>query len=243
MVGRRSQVKNPKEGMAQFAMRSCGTSTIACLRYKRIGGAGILTKDSKRSRHSSYENQKKKPGDVGLHAHLRDLLGEGSRGCAADFDKESTNLRIEVGDVSDCLHPAEPAGQLRSSITLNVVSAPKRWQTSSFPHRRRKTEALPGPVRLTMGLRACKGTVAGRVGGEGVAVLIEYTLRLSRFNSSSVPRRSFVPAVKSSQALRTRRQSLGKDGRLESAYGWTQHGTPTATDDAVERLSKTVAIN
>src|SRR5262249_35204180 len=47
-----------------------------------------------------------------------------------------------------------------------------------FPTGGGKTEAYPGLSALTMGLRRLQGSVAGRSGEQGVAVLMRYTLRL-----------------------------------------------------------------
>lgn len=47
-----------------------------------------------------------------------------------------------------------------------------------FPTGGGKTEAYLGLSAYTMGLRRLQGTIAGRVGDEGVAVLMRYTLRL-----------------------------------------------------------------
>src|SRR5213078_3098809 len=47
-----------------------------------------------------------------------------------------------------------------------------------FPTGGGKTEAYLGLSAYTMGLRRLQGTVAGRSGEHGVAVLMRYTLRL-----------------------------------------------------------------
>ena len=47
-----------------------------------------------------------------------------------------------------------------------------------FPTGGGKTEAYLGLTAYTMGLRRLQGTVAGRTGENGIAVLMRYTLRL-----------------------------------------------------------------
>ena len=56
--------------------------------------------------------------------------------------------------------------------------APEPWPTCSGSPRAAARRRLPGLSAYTMGLRRLQGTVAGRSGEHGVAVLMRYTLRL-----------------------------------------------------------------
>ena len=83
-----------------------------------------------------------------------------------------------MATVPDCLHPAEPAGRHESRSSERGVGPEALADLLFFPTGGGKTEAYLGLSAYTMGLRRLQGTVAGRAGDEGMAVLMRYTLRL-----------------------------------------------------------------
>ncbi|QDU88400.1 hypothetical protein Pla175_17760 [Pirellulimonas nuda] len=107
-----------------------------------------------------------------------------------------------------------------------------------FPTGGGKTEAYLGLSAYTMGLRRLQGTVAGRSGAEGVAVLMRYTLRLltlQQFQRAT----ALVCACES-----IRRKALEKgDARWGTSpfrIGlWVgRRTTPNRTDDAAEAIKQ-----
>ncbi len=107
-----------------------------------------------------------------------------------------------------------------------------------FPTGGGKTEAYLGLSAYTMGLRRLQGVVAGRVGDEGVAVLMRYTLRLltiQQFQRAT----ALICACES-----IRRKALEKgDPRWGSSpfrIGlWVgRRTTPNRTDDAAEAIKQ-----
>jgi hypothetical protein len=107
-----------------------------------------------------------------------------------------------------------------------------------FPTGGGKTEAYLGLSAYTMGLRRLQGIVAGRVGDEGVAVLMRYTLRLltiQQFQRAT----ALICACES-----IRRKALehgdGRWGKTPFRIGlWVgRRTTPNRTDDAVEAIKQ-----
>jgi hypothetical protein len=107
-----------------------------------------------------------------------------------------------------------------------------------FPTGGGKTEAYLGLSAYTMGLRRLQGMVAGRVGDEGVAVLMRYTLRLltiQQFQRAT----TLICACES-----IRRKSLEKGdarwGKSPFRIGlWVgRRTTPNRTDDAAEAIKQ-----
>lgn len=107
-----------------------------------------------------------------------------------------------------------------------------------FPTGGGKTEAYLGLSAYTMGLRRLQGMIAGRVGDEGVAVLMRYTLRLltiQQFQRAT----ALVCACES-----IRRKGLEKG---DKSWGLTpfriglwvgRRTTPNRTDDAAEAIKQ-----
>src|SRR6266851_5650162 len=107
-----------------------------------------------------------------------------------------------------------------------------------FPTGGGKTEAYLGLTAYTLGLRRLQGTVAGRSGENGIAVLMRYTLRLltiQQFQRAS----ALICACES-----IRRKALEKDdkrwGETPFRIGlWVgRRTTPNKTDDAAEAIKQ-----
>lgn len=107
-----------------------------------------------------------------------------------------------------------------------------------FPTGGGKTEAYLGLSAYTMGLRRLQGTVAGRSGDSGVAVLMRYTLRLltlQQFQRAS----ALVCACESirREAIESGDARWGAEPfRIGLWVG--QRATPNATKDAAEAIKK-----
>lgn len=101
-----------------------------------------------------------------------------------------------------------------------------------------KTESYLGLSAYTMGLRRLQGTIAGRVGDEGMAVLMRYTLRLLTIQQ-------FQRATALVCACETIRRKALENG--DSRWGKTpfriglwvgRRTTPNRTEDAAEAISQ-----
>jgi hypothetical protein len=107
-----------------------------------------------------------------------------------------------------------------------------------FPTGGGKTEAYLGLSAYTMGLRRLQGVIAGRIGDEGMAVLMRYTLRLltiQQFQRAT----ALICACED-----IRRKSLEKGdarwGKTPFRIGlWVgRRTTPNRTDDAAEAIKQ-----
>jgi hypothetical protein len=104
-----------------------------------------------------------------------------------------------------------------------------------FPTGGGKTEAYLGLAAYTMGLRRLQGTIGGRNGEHGVAVLMRYTLRLLTLQQ-------FQRAAALMCACETlRREDEARWGRVPFRIGlWVgARSTPNKTEHANEALKRT----
>jgi len=107
-----------------------------------------------------------------------------------------------------------------------------------FPTGGGKTEAYLGLSAYTMALRRLQGTVAGRVGEEGVAVLMRYTLRL--LTIQQFQRATALLCACESIRRKALEQGDARWGRTPFRIGlWVgRRTTPNRTDDAVEAIKQ-----
>ena len=107
-----------------------------------------------------------------------------------------------------------------------------------FPTGGGKTEAYLGLSAYTMALRRLQGTVAGRVGEEGVAVLMRYTLRL--LTIQQFQRATALLCACESIRRKALEQGDARWGKAPFRIGlWVgRRTTPNRTDDAVEAIKQ-----
>ncbi len=107
-----------------------------------------------------------------------------------------------------------------------------------FPTGGGKTEAYLGLSAYTMALRRLQGTVAGRVGEEGVAVLMRYTLRL--LTIQQFQRATALLCACEWIRRKALEQGDARWGRTPFRIGlWVgRRTTPNRTDDAVEAIKQ-----
>ncbi len=107
-----------------------------------------------------------------------------------------------------------------------------------FPTGGGKTEAYLGLSAYTMGLRRLQGVVAGRVGDEGVAVLMRYTLRLLTIQQFQ----RATALICACESIRRKALEHGDSrwGKTPFRIGlWVgRKTTPNRTDDAVEAIKQ-----
>ena len=107
-----------------------------------------------------------------------------------------------------------------------------------FPTGGGKTEAYLGLSAYTMGLRRLQGVVAGRIGDEGVAVLMRYTLRLLTIQQFQ----RATALICACEDIRRKSLEKGDDrwGKTPFRIGlWVgRRTTPNRTDDAAEAIKQ-----
>ncbi|MCE3014792.1 MAG: DISARM system helicase DrmA [Pirellula sp.] len=107
-----------------------------------------------------------------------------------------------------------------------------------FPTGGGKTEAYLGLSAYTMGLRRLQGTVAGRIGDEGIAVLMRYTLRLLTIQQFQ----RATALICACESIRRKALEHGDSrwGNTPFRIGlWVgRKTTPNRTDDAVEAIKQ-----
>ena len=102
-----------------------------------------------------------------------------------------------------------------------------------FPTGGGKTEAYLGLTAYVMGLRRLQGTVAGRSGENGVAVLMRYTLRLLTIQQFQRATALMCACeIDPPWGIGKGRQTLGRDAIPHRALGGPTT-TPNRTDDSV----------
>ena len=173
--GEEAKLKDPKEGLAEFG--DAGRVAIDNCRFtlKRIEeGLELLTTDSRAFESFQFMNRA-----MWLQRTHSIYAEQVRRGEQPDFDT----------DIDKAENRSWRPFQI-AFILLNLPSVTKLDHADRgvgpealadllfFPTGGGKTEAYLGLSAYTMGLRRLQGVVAGRVGDEGVAVLMRYTLRL-----------------------------------------------------------------
>ena len=230
-----AKLNDPKEGLSQFG--DAGRVAIDNCRFtlKRIeDGLELLTKDSKA--FEAFQFMNRAMWLQRTHSHLRRA---GSPGRAARLRQGHRRAgEPQLATVPDCLHPAQPAGR-------HEARSPRTWRGPEaladllfFPTGGGKTEAYLGLSAYTMGLRRLQGTVAGRDGDEGVAVLMRYTLRLLTIQQFQ----RATALICACESIRRKALEHGDNrwGKTPFRIGlWVgRRTTPNRTDDAVEAIKQ-----
>jgi len=107
-----------------------------------------------------------------------------------------------------------------------------------FPTGGGKTEAYLGLSAYTMGLRRLQGTIAGRVGEEGMTVLMRYTLRL--LTIQQFQRATALICACEEIRRKSLEQGDNRWGKTPFRIGlWVgRRTTPNRTDDAAEAIKQ-----
>ena len=233
--GEAKKLDDPSEGLEQFgaapevAIQNCRQT------LDRIeAGLQLLQADSQAFEAFGFMNRA-----MWLQRTHSIYAEQVRRGAHPDFDREIdlpknrswrpfqiAFILLNIPGVTKLDHPERGAGADALADLL------------FFPTGGGKTEAYLGLSAYTMGLRRLQGTVAGRVGDEGMAVLMRYTLRLltiQQFQRAT----ALICACES-----IRRKSLekgdGRWGKTPFRIGlWVgRRTTPNRTDDAAEAIKQ-----
>ena len=233
--GEEAKLNDPSEGLSQFgdapqvAIDNCRET------LKRIqGGLQLLKEDSQAADAFQFMNQ------AMWHQRTHSILAEKiRRGEQPEFDKEidqSKNrswrsfqiafILLNLEGVTKLDHPDRGEGPEALCDLL------------FFPTGGGKTEAYLGLSAYTMGLRRLQGVIAGRVGDEGVAVLMRYTLRLLTIQQFQ----RATALICACEFIRRKSLESGdaRWGKSPFRIGlWVgRKTTPNRTDDAVEAIKQ-----
>jgi len=230
-----AKLSDPKEGLSQFG--DAGQVAIDNCRstLKRIeDGLELLMKDSKAFEAFQFMNR------AMWLQRTRSIYAERvRRGEQPDFDKDIDEPK------NRSWRPFQIAFILLNLPGVTKLDHPERGVGPEaladllfFPTGGGKTEAYLGLSAYTMGLRRLQGTVAGRVGDEGVAVLMRYTLRLLTIQQFQ---RATALMCACEWICRKALESGDKRwGRTPFRIGlWVgRRTTPNRTDDAAEAIKQ-----
>ncbi len=170
------KINDPAEGLDPY--REIATETIShCERtLKRIDeGIGLLESDQQVCEAFQFMNQ------AMWWQRTRSIFSEQVRR-RPDEDVDYNEIDISV---NRSWYPFQLAFILLNLPGVAQLDHPERSESPDavadllwFPTGGGKTEAYLGLTAFTLGIRRLQGTVEGRSGDEGVAVLMRYTLRL-----------------------------------------------------------------
>jgi len=161
------------------------------------------------------------------------------RGAQPDFDKD-----IDIAD-NRRWYPFQIAFILLNLPGVTKFDHPDRNESQDaeadllfFPTGGGKTEAYLGLTAYTMALRRLQGTVAGRSGENGIAVLMRYTLRL--LTIQQFQRATALLCACESIRRKALEQGDQRWGLTPFRIGlWVgRRTTPNKTDDAAEAIKQ-----
>ncbi|MFM9971263.1 MAG: DISARM system helicase DrmA [Burkholderiales bacterium] len=170
----RIRMANPAEGLERYKQVAIGAMNACDLACARIEtGIDLLAADSKALRAFRFANE------AMWHQRVHSLLAEAKRAGRADT--------LEMIDVPEnrSWRPFQLAFIILNLPGVTQLDHPERSDSPSaladllwFPTGGGKTEAYLGLTAYTLAIRRLQGTVEGRLGHVGVAVIMRYTLRL-----------------------------------------------------------------
>jgi hypothetical protein len=230
-----AKLKDPKEGLSQFG--DAGQVAISNCRQtlNRIEeGLSLLSKDPKACDAFLFMNRA-----MWLQRTHSIYSERVRRGEQPDFDKdvdEEKNRSWRPFQIAFIL--LNLPGVTKLDHQDRGVGPDALADLLFFPTGGGKTEAYLGLSAYTMGLRRLQGTIAGRVGDEGVAVLMRYTLRLLTIQQFQ----RATALICACESIRRKALEHGDSrwGKTPFRIGlWVgRKTTPNRTDDAVEAIKQ-----
>ncbi len=233
--GEEDKLTDPKEGLSQFgdappvAIANCRAT------LKRVeAGLQLLAKDQQVFEAFQFMNRA-----MWLQRTHSIYSERVRRGEQPDFDKDIDQPK------NRSWRPFQIAFILLNLPGVTKLDHPERGEGPDaladllfFPTGGGKTEAYLGLSAYTMSLRRLQGTVAGRVGDEGVAVLMRYTLRL--LTIQQFQRATALMCACESIRRKALEQGDRRWGTTPFRIGlWVgRRTTPNRTDDAAEAIKQ-----
>jgi len=230
-----AKINDPAEGLAQYE-EAAKTAIAKCRKtYQRIeAGLKLIEQDKQAADAFAFMNR------AMWLQRTRSIYSElVRRGNQPNFDKDIDRLENRRW------YPFQIAFVLLNLPAVTKLDHPDRSESPEaladllfFPTGGGKTEAYLGLTAYVMGLRRLQGTVAGRSGENGIAVLMRYTLRL--LTIQQFQRASALMCA----CEMIRRGALEKG---DNRWGLTpfriglwvgRRTTPNKTDDSVEAIQQ-----
>jgi hypothetical protein len=173
--GQEARVRDPNSGLAEH--REAANHALSRCRETLLrieAGIDLLAKDSQAAEAFRFLNRA-----MALQRTHSILAEHVRRGEAVDFEREIDRPK------NRSWHPFQLAFILLNLPGITRLDHNERSEGHDavadllwFPTGGGKTEAYLGLTAYTLGLRRLQGTVEGRSGEDGLAVLMRYTLRL-----------------------------------------------------------------
>ena len=229
-----AKLKDPKEGLAQFGDASRVVIENCRTTLKRIEeGLQLLVKDSKAFEAFQFMNRA-----MWLQRTKSIFAEKERRGEEPNFETidEPKNRSWRPFQIAFIL--LNLPGVTKLDHAERGVGPEALADLLFFPTGGGKTEAYLGLSAYTMSLRRLQGTVAGRTGDEGVAVLMRYTLRLLTIQQFQ----RATALICACESIRRKALEHGDSrwGKTPFRIGlWVgRRTTPNRTDDAVEAIKQ-----
>lgn len=230
-----AKLKDPKEGLSQFGDAGQVAISNCRLTLNRIEeGLALLSKDPKACDAFLFMNRA-----MWLQRTHSIYSERVRRGEQPDFDKdvdEEKNRSWRPFQIAFIL--LNLPGVTKLDHHDRGVGPEALADLLFFPTGGGKTEAYLGLSAYTMGLRRLQGTIAGRIGDEGVAVLMRYTLRLLTIQQFQ----RATALICACESIRRKALEHGDSrwGKTPFRIGlWVgRKTTPNRTDDAVEAIKQ-----
>lgn len=229
-----AKLKDPQEGLSQFGDAG-GVAIDNCrLTLKRIEeGLTLLTKDTNACEAFLFMNR------AMWLQRTKSIFAENvRRGAEAHYDEFDIPANRSWRPFQIAFILLNLPGVTKLDHSERGVEPEALADLLFFPTGGGKTEAYLGLSAYTMALRRLQGTIAGRVGDEGVAVLMRYTLRLLTIQQFQ----RATALICACESIRRKALEHGdaRWGKTPFRIGlWVgRRTTPNRTDDAVEAIKQ-----
>ncbi|MEW6730706.1 MAG: DISARM system helicase DrmA, partial [Acidobacteriota bacterium] len=172
--GQKSRIKDPQEGLASFQTIADAAINNCTYTLERISeGMALLDKDAKAAQAFQFMNRAMWQQRIHSIFSERKRRGEDIELSTVDIPQNRTWFPFQLAFILLNLPSITDLHHEDRCHETNAI-ADLLW----FPTGGGKTEAYLGLTAYTLALRRLQGTIAGRVGEYGIAVLMRYTLRL-----------------------------------------------------------------
>lgn len=233
--GEAGKIDDPSEGLSQFG-QAPRVAVENCRQTLQRIEAGLQLVQTDAQAFEAFQFMNRAMWLQRTHSIYAEQV---RRGAQPDFDKD-----IDLPN-NRSWRPFQIAFILLNLPGVTKLDHPERGEGPDaladllfFPTGGGKTEAYLGLSAYTMGLRRLQGTIAGRVGDEGMAVLMRYTLRL--LTIQQFQRATALICACESIRRRALEKGDGRWGNTPFRIGlWVgRRTTPNRTDDAAEAIKQ-----
>jgi hypothetical protein len=229
-----ARLNDPQEGLSQFGDAGQVAISNCRLTLQRIEeGLTLLTKDAKACEAFLFMNR------AMWLQRTKSIFAENvRRGAEVHYEEFNVPVNRSWRPFQIAFILLNLPGVTKLDHSERDVGPEALADLLFFPTGGGKTEAYLGLSAYTMALRRLQGTIAGRVGDEGVAVLMRYTLRLLTIQQFQ----RATALICACEEIRRKAMELGdaRWGKTPFRIGlWVgRRTTPNRTDDAVEAIKQ-----